>query len=93
VRELENKINGGVILAEGTHVTAKDLELEAQAPEQAIPLVLRQVRERAEQQAIRRALSIDDGNISKAAELLGITRPTLYDLLNKYGIKTNGKRC
>jgi two-component system NtrC family response regulator len=92
VRELENKINGAVILAEGTHVTAKDLELETQAQEQAMPLNLRQVREQAERQAIGRALSMDNGNISKAAELLGISRPTLYDLLNKYGIKANGKR-
>jgi two-component system NtrC family response regulator len=93
VRELENKINGAVILAEGTHVTAKDLELEAQAQDEPIPLNLRKVREQAERQAINRALSIDNGNISKAAELLGISRPTLYDLLNKYGLKTNGKRC
>jgi two-component system NtrC family response regulator len=93
VRELENKINGAVILAEGTHVTAKDLELEAQAQDEPIPLNLRKVREQAERQAISRALSMDNGNISKAAELLGISRPTLYDLLNKYGLKTNGKRC
>jgi len=87
VRELENKINGAVILAEGAHVTPADLELETQAPEQALPLNLRKVREEAERQAISRALSMDNGNISKAAELLGISRPTLYDLMNKYRIK------
>ena len=52
-----------------------------------IPLNLRKVREQAERQAISRALSMDNGNISKAAELLGISRPTLYDLMNKYRIK------
>jgi two-component system NtrC family response regulator len=87
VRELENKINGAVILAEGTHVTAADLELEGQAQDEAMPLNLRKVREQAERQAISRALSMDNGNISKAAELLGISRPTLYDLINKYRIK------
>jgi two-component system, NtrC family, response regulator len=87
VRELENKINGAVILADGTHVTTADLELETQPQEEAIPLNLRKVREQAERQAIARALNMDNGNISKAAELLGISRPTLYDLMNKYRMK------
>jgi two-component system, NtrC family, response regulator len=87
VRELENKINGAAILAEGTHVTAADLELETQPQEEALPLNLRKIRDQAERQAIARALSFDNGNISKAAELLGISRPTLYDLMNKHGLK------
>jgi two-component system NtrC family response regulator len=87
VRELENKINGAVILAEGTHVTAADLELPTQAQEEAMPLNLRKVRDQAERQAIARALNVDNGNISKAAELLGISRPTLYDLMSKHGLK------
>ena len=86
VRELENKINGAVILAEGNQVTANDLDLGARAVE-PLAVNLRQVRDQAERQAIQRALSIDDGNISKAAELLGISRPTLYDLMNKHGLK------
>ncbi len=86
VRELENKINGAVILAEGNLLTAKDLELDAHTAE-SLPVNLRQVRDQAERQAIQRALSVDDGNISKAAELLGISRPTLYDLMNKHGLK------
>jgi two-component system NtrC family response regulator len=86
VRELENKINGAIILAEGNQVTASDLALDSQT-QQPLPLNLREVRQRAERQAIMQALSIDNGNISKAAELLGISRPTLYDLLNKYDLK------
>ncbi len=86
VRELENKINGAVILAEGKQVTARDLDLDG-APQAPVPLNLRQVRDQAERQAIVRALSMDKGNISKAAELLGISRPTLYDLMNKHGLK------
>jgi two-component system, NtrC family, response regulator len=86
VRELENKINGAVILAEGSQVTAKDLDLGAGSVE-PLAVNLRQVRDRAERQAIQRALSVDSGNISKAAELLGISRPTLYDLMSKHALK------
>ena len=52
-------------------------------------LNLREVRQIAESKAIRVALTKSYGNISKAAELLGITRPTLYDLLNKYGLSAD----
>ena len=90
VRELENKINGAVIMAEGNQVTASDLELDAQA-QQPLPLNLREVRECAERRAIVQALSIDNGNISKAAETLGISRPTLYDLMDKHSLKANAK--
>jgi two-component system NtrC family response regulator len=85
VRELENKIKGAVIMADGKLVTAADLGLE---PGDGEPesLNLREVRQRAESKAIRVALTRSYGNISKAAELLGITRPTLYDLMNKYGL-------
>ena len=86
VRELENKINGAVILAEGTLLTAKDLALDPHTTE-PLPVNLRQVRDQAERQAIQRALSMDDRNISRAAELLGVSRPTLYDLMNKHGLK------
>ena len=54
----------------------------------AIPLNLREVRQAAETSAINRALALSDGNISQAAKLLGITRPTLYDLMSKYGMDT-----
>ena len=89
VRELENKIKGAVIMADGKLVTASDLQLRA-GEEDAETLNLREVRSRAESKAIRVALTKSYGNISKAAEMLGITRPTLYDLLNKYGLSAEG---
>jgi len=86
VRELENKIKRAVIMATGSQITAEDLQLDVQN-EKEIPFNLREVRDAAESQAVVRALSYVKGNISSAAELLGISRPTLYDLLNKYGLK------
>ena len=89
VRELENKIKGAVIMADGKMVTAGDLGIAPGEGEEE-SLNLREVRSRAESKAIRIALTKCYGNISKAAELLGITRPTLYDLLNKYGLSAEG---
>jgi two-component system NtrC family response regulator len=86
VREMENKIKGAVILAEGKQVTATDLglsDVDTEGPD----LNLREVRRSAETRAITRALVHSSGNISRAAKMLGITRPTLYDLLEKYDIK------
>jgi len=88
VRELENKIKGAVIMADGKMVTAADLGLQ-EGDEEAESLNLRVVRQVAESKAIRVALTKSYGNISKASELLGITRPTLYDLLNKYGLSAD----
>ncbi len=88
VRELENKIKGAVIMADGKMVTAADLGLR-EGDGHAESLNLREVRQVAESKAIRVALTRSYGNISKAAELLGITRPTLYDLLNKYGLSAD----
>ena len=89
VRELENKIKGAVIMADGKQVTAADLGINAGEAEQE-SLNLREVRQQAESKAIRVALTRCYGNISKAADLLGVTRPTLYDLLNKYGLSAEG---
>ena len=86
VRELENKINGAVIMAEGKQVSADDLSLNVDEDSAAIPLNLREVRHEAERKALNRALALTDGNISKAAELLGITRPTFYDLMQRHDI-------
>lgn len=81
IREMENKIKRAVIMADGKHVTREDLGL-AEAGE--LSLNLRHVRQEAERGAILRALSMTDNNISAAAKLLGVTRPTFYDLIKKY---------
>lgn len=86
VREMENKIKGAVILSEGKQITAADLNL-SDVDTAGTDLNLREVRRRAEGRAIKRALVSSAGNISRAARMLGITRPTLYDLLEKYDIQ------
>ena len=85
VRELENAIKRAVIMADGESITADDLGLEA--PEDAQMFNLRQVRDDAEKQAVLKVMARCDGNIVKAAELLGVSRPTLYDLLNRFGLR------
>lgn len=87
VREMENRVKRAVIMAEGNCISAEELELEGVAQQQSMPLNLREVREAAESAAIRRVLAMNDGNISQAAEVLGVSRPTLYDLMNKYSLK------
>ena len=81
VRELESKVKYGVIMCNGKFVTSDDLGLST-VPE--ISLNLRVVRENADRDAINKALVLAQGNISTAAKLLGVTRPTLYDLIKKY---------
>ncbi len=85
VRELENRIKRAVIMADGKMVGAADLDLPG-VPNGGgeLPINLRAVREVADRKAIRQALSRTDNNISGAAKLLGISRPTLYDLLKQY---------
>jgi len=85
VRELENRIKRAVIMADGAQVTEQDLEMEELELEQE-PFNLRQVRETTEHRAILRALSYSENNVSRTAEMLGITRPTLYNLMRKYSI-------
>ena len=86
VRELENRIKRAVIMADGKSVTATDLDLpsKARAEDHSLPINLRAAREVADRKAIRNAMSRSDNNISGAAKLLGISRPTLYDLLKQY---------
>lgn len=86
VRELENRIKRAVIMADGRAVTAADLDLGSKvaADNDALPINLRAAREVADRKAIRQAMSRTDNNISSAAKLLGISRPTLYDLLKQY---------
>ena len=86
VRELENRMKRAVIMAEGKLVTAADLDLAQGTPD--LPLNLKTAREAADRAVIRHALARTDGNISSTAKLLGISRPTLYDLLKSYGLHT-----
>jgi two-component system, NtrC family, response regulator len=87
IRELENRISGAVIMAEGKYISVDELGLPADSGAPAGEFLnLRAARQRAESEAIRQALAVSGGNLSRSAELLGITRPTLYDLLEKNGI-------
>ena len=86
VREMENCIKRAVIMSDGPQITVDDLGL-AEAGQQEQPINLRQVREEAEYTAIVRALARSDGNIGRAAEALGVSRPTMYDLMNRHSLK------
>jgi len=85
VRELENCIKRAVIMADGAVISAADVGLRVETKDSL--LNLRQVREEAERQAVTRALGRVNGNLTKAAELLGISRPTLYELLDRFGLR------
>ena len=93
VRELENCMKRAVIMADGSQITAEDIGLPPPAvDDDACPgdasLDLRRVRDEAEQRAVIAALGRANGNVLKAAELLGVSRPTLYDLLHRFGLRT-----
>jgi two-component system NtrC family response regulator len=85
VRELENRIKTAAIMAEGVVLTAGDLDLSDSGDDPKY-LNLRVARLHAEAQAVRQALAVARGNVSRAAQFLGVTRPTLYDLLERHGI-------
>ena len=85
VRELENRVKRAVIMAEGKMVEPEDLELDVGATRNV--KTLKEVREDAEASAIQEALAIADGQIGKASEMLGVSRPTVYHLLKKYNIE------
>jgi len=87
VRELENRIKRAVIMADGRSLGADDLDLPGKAPDEPDLINLRAAREIADRRAIRQAMSRTDNNISGAAKLLGISRPTLYDLLKQYRLQ------
>lgn len=87
IRELQNKVKSSVIMCTGTQVTAVDLGFfDLENSEFELSLNLRTVREEAESIAIKKAYSLADKNMSKASELLGVTRPTLYALIEKYSL-------
>jgi two-component system NtrC family response regulator len=86
VRELENRVKRAVIMADGKMVTAADLDLAEPDAEVVGALNLKSARELADRKVIRHALARSEGNISSTAKMLGISRPTLYDLLKQYDL-------
>ena len=88
IRELENCIKRAVIMAESSQISSEDIGLADSSPSEIDrSLDLRTIRDIADKQAIITALGRVNGNMAKAAELLGVTRPTLYDLMNRLGLK------
>jgi len=88
VRELENCMKRAVIMADGPQITREDIGLDQSASGDCDDsLDLRKVRDEAEKKAVLCALARVDGNVLKAAELLGVSRPTLYDLMHRFGLK------
>ena len=85
VRELENRIKRAVIMSEGKKITLEDLEMKAVAGKRE-GLVLKDAREILEKGLILKAIARNENNLTKAASELGISRPTLYDLMEKLGI-------
>jgi two-component system NtrC family response regulator len=86
VRELENRVKRAVIMADGKLISAGDLDLGSQDDEELRALNLRSAREQADRKVIRHALARNEGNISSTAKALGISRPTLYDLIKQYDL-------
>lgn len=87
VRELENRVKRAVIMADGKMVSAADLDLENEEEDNAQVLNLKSAREQTDRKIIRHALARSEGNISSTAKMLGISRPTLYDLLKQYDLQ------
>lgn len=90
VRELENKIKRAVVMAEGTRVKPEDLEMTTGGEENK-PMGLKEAREALEKKMILDTLARNQDSISQTADELGISRPTLYDLMNRFGIKIKAK--
>ncbi len=88
VRELENRVKRAVIMADGKLVKADDLDLGDADEEDAQVLNLKSAREKSDRRMIRHALARSEGNISSTAKMLGISRPTLYDLIKQYDLQT-----
>ena len=89
VREMINKVKRAAIMADTKHIGAEDLELASNDSLASTFLNLRQVRESAERRAIMKSLTDNNYNMTRAARMLGITRPTLYSLTDKYKIETS----
>jgi two-component system NtrC family response regulator len=91
VRELENKIKVACLLGDDPVISGADLGL-ASVSSPGLPLNLKEVRNRAEREAVTRAITASAGNISRAAELLGVSRPTLYDLISRHDLAATAVR-
>tara|TARA_R110002167_G_scaffold94512_4_gene252288 strand:- start:402 stop:1703 length:1302 start_codon:yes stop_codon:yes gene_type:complete len=89
VRQLENHLKKAVIMSEGKVITPQDLQLDQDGEEAKLP-TLREVRESAERRLVMDVLAATQGNVSKTAKLLGVSRPTLYDLMKNLGLRTDG---
>ncbi|WBY15618.1 PEP-CTERM-box response regulator transcription factor [Erythrobacteraceae bacterium WH01K] len=88
VRELENRVKRAVIMADARLVSAADLDLESEEDGEGEVLNLKAAREQSDRKVIRHALARTEGNISSTARMLGISRPTLYDLLKQYDLQS-----
>lgn len=86
VRELQNRVKRGIIMAEGKRVTPGDLEL-GDIADRAVPVTLKEARESVERDLVEQVLKKHSGRISAAAVELGVSRPTLYELMEKLGIR------
>ena len=86
IRELQNCIEKAVILSDGTELTAKDIQLEQPKQGTSTSGTLRAVNEAEEERLVREAMERSNGNISVAAKMLGVSRPTMYAKLKKYGL-------
>jgi len=91
VRELENKVKRAVIMAEGALLEPQDLGFAAMEPSAPagddVEVTLREAKDRVERDLVTAAIAKQNGNILRAAEMLGISRPTIYDLMKKHGLQ------
>jgi two-component system NtrC family response regulator len=87
VRELENRIRRAVIMVQGRKISDEDLELEPGTGPKSGMITLREARERTDRELVLRVLKENKFNLAKSAVNLGISRPNLYDLMEKLGIK------
>ena len=87
VRELENRIKRAVVMGDGTIITARDLDLPHAGQSKIKEQTLKEAREKVERDFICRALACNSWNLARTAEQIGVTRPTLYDLIKKHGIQ------
>lgn len=89
VREMINRIRKALLVSESTLITPEDLSLGEEATSQGVPPI-KEAKHKVEKESLIRALEASDYNISRAARLLGVSRPTVYNLMRRYGIRTKG---